>query len=344
MIIRIEDDFDLEKIMVSGQCFRVRKMNTGAYRFITGSHILYIREMEPHMFACSCSEEEWDAVWHHYFDLDRDYRAVREKIRCENEFINHAVEMGKGIRVLLQDPWEMLVTFIISQRKSIPSIAACVEKIAKTAGVPIQAGMPDRSVKDTEEAGSGEVQNTVIGKGGSGEVQSAETGKGESGEAQNTETGKREFEEGQETEIVREESGEIKQTEEEIVYRFPTPEEILAAGEERIAACGLGYRLPYVMRAAEQALTIDFEALDQLSDEELFRTFTGFYGVGKKISNCVCLFAYGRVSRVPVDTWIGKVIREDCGGCDPFPGFGEVAGIIQQYVFYCARKDKRRPQ
>ncbi len=317
MIIRIEDDFDLEKIMLSGQCFRVRKVNTGAYRFITGSHILYIREIEPHTFACSCGEEEWEAVWHPYFDLDRDYRAVREKIRCENEFINHAVEMGKGIRVLVQDPWEMLVTFIISQRKSIPSIAACVEKIAKTAGVPIRAGMPDESVKDIDEVGSGEIQNT--------------------------ETVKREFEEEQKTGTVKDGSPEKRKAEEaEEICRFPTPEEILAAGEERIAACGLGYRLPYVMRAAEQALAMDFEALNQLSDEELFHTFTGFYGVGKKISNCVCLFAYGRVSRVPVDTWIEKVIREDCGGCDPFPGFGEVAGIIQQYVFYCARIDKKR--
>ena len=285
MIIRIEDDFDLEKIMVSGQCFRARKMNTGACRFITGNHILYIREAGECEFECSCSEEEWAAVWHPYFDLNRDYRAVREKTCCENEFINHAVEMGQGIRVLRQDPWETLVTFIISQRKSIPSIAACVEKIAKTVGMPVSADAGVMENRPGERAG-------------------AEDG--------------------------------------EPVFRFPSPEEILAAGEERIAACGLGYRLPYVMRAAERALTIDFEALDQLDDEELFDAFTAFYGVGKKISNCVCLFAYGRVSRVPVDTWIDKVIREDCGGCDPFPGFGEVAGIIQQYVFYCARLEKIR--
>ena len=79
MIIRIEDDFDLEKIMVSGQCFRARKMNTGSYRFITGSHILYIKETRDCEFECSCSEDEWSAVWHPYFDLDRDYRAVRER-------------------------------------------------------------------------------------------------------------------------------------------------------------------------------------------------------------------------------------------------------------------------
>ena len=284
MIIRIEDDFDLEKIMLSGQCFRVRKLNFGAYRFITDSHILYIREKGECEFECSCSEEEWAAVWYPYFDLDRNYREVRKKISCDSEFINQAVEMGKGIRVLRQDPWETLVTFIISQRKSIPSIAACVEKIAKCAGLPV----------------------------------SAEKGMTEDGFAE---------------EMKTEESG--------TVFRFPGPEEILTVGTERIAACGLGYRLPYVMSAAEKALTMDFKALDQLDDEELFNTFMGFYGVGKKISNCVCLFAYGRVSRVPVDTWIDKVIRDDCGGCDPFPGFGEVAGIIQQYVFYCARLNKR---
>ena len=80
MIIRIEDDFDLEKIVVSGQCFRARKMNTGAYRFITGNHILYIREAGDSEFECSCRVEEWSGVWHPYFDMERDYRAVREKI------------------------------------------------------------------------------------------------------------------------------------------------------------------------------------------------------------------------------------------------------------------------
>ena len=154
MIIRIEDDFDLEKIVVSGQCFRARKMNTGTYRFITGRHILYIRESGDSEFECSCSEEEWSEVWHPYFDLDRDYRAVREKIRCENEFINHAVEMGQGIRVLRQDPWETLVTFIISQRKSIPSIAACVEKIAKTAGKPVLADTSAAEYGSGEEIGT----------------------------------------------------------------------------------------------------------------------------------------------------------------------------------------------
>ena len=55
----------------------------------------------------------------------------------------------------------------------------------------------------------------------------------------------------------------------------------------------------------------------------------------------VALFAYGRTALAPVDTWIGKVIRSEYGGENPFPAYSEAAGIMQQYVFYYALNHKR---
>lgn len=55
-----------------------------------------------------------------------------------------------------------------------------------------------------------------------------------------------------------------------------------------------------------------------------------------KVANCVCLFGYGRVGRVPVDVWIERLIRDEFGQ-DPFPQFGLEAGIVQQYLFFYKR-------
>lgn len=162
--IEIADDLDLEKIRISGQCFRVKKMDDDAYRFITGDDVLYIKElnetaMDPskrardphdpkheqqsiHSYEISCDKDTWQRVWHPYFDLDRNYANIRKEAlnACSPEnkaFIENSIDAGYGIRILNQDAWEMLVTFIISQRKNMPAIAKSVEAISNKFGEPI---------------------------------------------------------------------------------------------------------------------------------------------------------------------------------------------------------------
>ena len=72
-IIEIADDFDLERIARSGQCFRVRRFEDGTHRFVTREHVLYIKETENRRFSVSCTPEEWRSVWVRYFDLERSY-------------------------------------------------------------------------------------------------------------------------------------------------------------------------------------------------------------------------------------------------------------------------------
>lgn len=137
--IIIEDDFDLGKISSSGQCFRSREFPDGRFRFIAGERVLYISSLkESRHYHVSCSADEWENFWMDYFDLSRDYKSIRDSIKTQNEFDREAVRYGSGIRILRQEPWEMLVSFIISQRKSIPAIKTVIEKLAKTAGKPIQ--------------------------------------------------------------------------------------------------------------------------------------------------------------------------------------------------------------
>ncbi len=262
MTVTINDDFDLKKIADSGQCFRCRECD-GGYRFMTGRDIIYLRKISDMEYDVSCSEAEWENIWIPYFDLKRNYRRIRENDMQADPFISAAAEFGQGIRILKQDPWETLVTFIISQRKSIPAIRKAVEALAVSCGDPIDAGK-------------------------------------------------------------------------EQLYSFPTPEALIAAGEATLAVCGLGYRVSYVADAAAKVAegVIDLTALGEADEETMRETLKSIRGVGEKVAGCIMLFAYGRTSSVPVDTWIKKIISEKYNGRNVFLDYGINGGIAQQYAFY----------
>lgn len=137
--VYIEDDLNLDKIIDSGQCFRPARRSDGWYRFLAGQRLLYLRPERENEYIIRCPEGEWENFWQDYFDFDRNYSALREKLRGQSTFLDKALDYGKGIRVLRQDPWEMLVTFIISQRKSIPAIRTAVNLLSERYGTPVEA-------------------------------------------------------------------------------------------------------------------------------------------------------------------------------------------------------------
>lgn len=140
MEIRINDDFDLKKIVDSGQCFRPKEIEPNLFRFIVGENILHIRKRDENLFEADCSAEEWARVWKNYFDLETNYADIRRDIenfsagKPYEKILLDAAEFGKGIRILNQEPFEMLISFIISQRKNIPAIRSSVEKICAKFG------------------------------------------------------------------------------------------------------------------------------------------------------------------------------------------------------------------
>lgn len=140
----INDDFDLRKIVNSGQCFRPKEIEPDFYRFITGDNVLYIKDLkyeEPGFFEFSCNEETYKKVWVHYFDLEKNYSEIRKSIPKDDSFMTDASRLGAGIRILNQAPFEMLISFIISQRKSIPAIRSSVEKLCLLYGKEVNTGI-----------------------------------------------------------------------------------------------------------------------------------------------------------------------------------------------------------
>ena len=79
MIVTIKDDFDADKIMRSGQCFRVVQTEYG-YRFITGSHVLYMKPLTETKYDISCRRYQWNHTWKPYFDWNRNYKYIREAL------------------------------------------------------------------------------------------------------------------------------------------------------------------------------------------------------------------------------------------------------------------------
>ncbi|XME01906.1 DNA-3-methyladenine glycosylase family protein [Lachnospiraceae bacterium C1.1] len=133
----INEDFDLRKIAESGQTFRMNERENGVWDIYAADR--YLRAKETSDGAdLNCGEDEYHDFWENYFDMETDYKKIRQMIDKDDLFLKKSAEIGKGIRILRQDPYEMLITFIISQRKNIPAIKSCVEKICDMAGRKIE--------------------------------------------------------------------------------------------------------------------------------------------------------------------------------------------------------------
>ena len=149
-------NFDLEQIALSGQCFRMNRIqqapisdstlsagftvstpdDTVCYSVISTTHYLEISQ-KGNLFTFNCPKEDL-TFWYHYFDLETDYGAFLSSIDPKDTYLMEAGKAGNGIRILRQDLWEMILTFILSQQKTIPKIKEGVELLSQKYGTKMQ--------------------------------------------------------------------------------------------------------------------------------------------------------------------------------------------------------------
>ena len=132
LILTNEPDFELAHIFECGQCFRWKKYNDGSYIGVIKNGVVSVQKKENTFLIESNIEDE--KYIRNYFDLNTNYTKIK-RILCKND--NHlavASHYGYGIRILNQDPWEMLISFIISAANNIPRISKTVENIARRYG------------------------------------------------------------------------------------------------------------------------------------------------------------------------------------------------------------------
>lgn len=130
--------FDIRKIAESGQCFRINRLYGSTYSIVAKGRYLEIhQDYTNNVLQLSCSNQEYKNVWMDYFDFSTSYLKIQQQASDKypnDRFLVESMEYGHGIRILRQEFFETLISFIISQRKSIPSIKRCVESLSMNYG------------------------------------------------------------------------------------------------------------------------------------------------------------------------------------------------------------------
>jgi N-glycosylase/DNA lyase len=269
-------EYDLATTLTSGQVFRWHERD-GWWASVIGTRWVRLRS-ELGVIIAETAEPVADWEWLRNFlqlhvDLDEVLRAFPQ-----DEPMRAAVAACRGLRLLRQDPWECLASFILSSTKQIVQIRQITALLCERFGSPVAVapGWPPAS-------------------------------------------------------------------------SFPSPARLARASEEELRACKMGFRAPYLRGTATMIAKsfFDPESLHGLPAEAARTELMKLPGVGRKIADCVVLFAYGCQSAFPLDVWVIRALRQLY-----FPRrrvtprrlhqfaathFGPHAGYAQQYLFHYIR-------
>ena len=132
MIINIKD-FNLRTIANSGQCFRINEIEENVFDVITTDKFLRVYKLGNDIYDFRCSKTDF-IFYKNYFDLNTNYNKYKKICLSSDKFLKTCIEKSAGLRVLRQDKFETIISFIISQRKSVKAIKTSIERLCKLAG------------------------------------------------------------------------------------------------------------------------------------------------------------------------------------------------------------------
>jgi len=269
-------DYDLAATLESGQAFRWKCID-GGWNGVIGSRWVRLRANEFSLTA-EAAEPVKDWQWlANYLQIELDLRSVVATFP-DDEPIRAAVNACRGLRLLRQDPWECVASFILSSTKQIVQIRQIVSLLCERFGEAIPAA-PQYAP----------------------------------------------------------------------AFGFPTAARLARLTEADLRACKMGFRAPYLLHTARAVADgkIHLERLRELPVDIARAELTELPGVGRKIADCVLLFAYGFQNAFPVDVWVIKALqrlyfprrRASAKRLRHFSEthFGPNAGYAQQYLFHYMR-------
>ncbi|HEY5909622.1 MAG TPA: DNA glycosylase [Verrucomicrobiae bacterium] len=275
-------DYDLEATLNSGQVFRWQPAD-GRWVGVVGARWVRLSRVDGAVLAEAVGPvPDWGWL-SNYLQAEVELERVLRSFP-DDEPMRAAVAAHRGLRLLRQDPWECLASFILSSTKQIVQIRQVVARVCARFGEPLE--VPP-------------------------------------GQAP--------------------------------AFAFPSPARLAEVQETELRACKMGFRAPYLRSAARKIAggQLDLSALGGLPIEAARAGLMALPGVGRKIADCVLLFAYGMQSAFPVDVWVLRGLRElyfrrrratlkklqDFGETH----FGPNAGYAQQYLFHYMRMKKHLP-
>lgn len=165
-IIKNCKSFKVKDIFECGQCFRWNEEPDGSYTGIFGHNVLNVKEEKDIVITGICNGNIED-ICKNYFDLDRNYEEIKETLSLIDDNMKESIKYGEGIRILNQDLWEMIISFIISANNNIPRIKGIIERMSAKYGqeikfrgtsyytLPTIDELSQASVKDLKDLGLG---------------------------------------------------------------------------------------------------------------------------------------------------------------------------------------------
>ena len=300
-------DYNLAATLDSGQVFRWRQIDN-VWHGVIGKNFVRLTQTETDIHAETAAPvENWDWL-RQFLQTEIDLGAVL-KTFPDDEPMRAAVAACSGLRLLRQDPWESLASFILSSTKQIVQIRQIVALLCERFGEPLampdvgQAFQPADSPDFPVRSSDGRLEsrpNRLAGKPA-------------------------------------------------LLYSFPTPKRLAAAPEAELRECKMGFRAPSLHAAARRIADggFDLEKIRTLDYAAARAELMTLRGVGGKIADCVLLFGYGFDSAFPVDVWIERALqqlyfpRRRAGEKRlrhfAVTHFGPHAGYAQQYLFHYMR-------
>ncbi len=132
------DTFCLEHIFECGQCFRWNKEEDGSYTGVFKNNVLNVKQENNKIIFHGICQGDIKQIVTEYFDLNRNYEEMQKTLSKVDENVKQSILYGRGIRLLNQDLWETIISFIISANNNIPRIKGIIERISKQYGKPIK--------------------------------------------------------------------------------------------------------------------------------------------------------------------------------------------------------------
>ena len=130
--------FELADIFECGQCFRWNKQEDGSYTGVFNGNVMNVQKNGNTVTFKGICNGNIQEIVEDYFDLKRDYEKIKEQLSQIDENVKTSIQYGQGIRILNQDLWEMIISYIISTNNNIPRIKGIIERLSKAYGKEIE--------------------------------------------------------------------------------------------------------------------------------------------------------------------------------------------------------------
>ncbi|WP_061996996.1 DNA-3-methyladenine glycosylase [Clostridium sp. ATCC 25772] len=133
IVLKDVENFELKDIFDCGQCFRWNKTKDNTYIGVAYNKVIEIEKEGNNVIIHNSNIKDFNEIWCEYFDLKRNYSEIKEELK-KDSILATAVAFGEGIRILKQEPFEILISFIVSANNRIPMIKRAINNISKEYG------------------------------------------------------------------------------------------------------------------------------------------------------------------------------------------------------------------